>query len=345
MSTSNRRRGAAVATSLLVAATVAVVTRDGPAATPPAAGATPPATQSVAPPDLRTGPNVSLGGRQLVTDDDPWVRDVSRDPVDPRSDALIAGIGPDRPLHPDFGTANNGVPIGIPYVVVGKDQPRVPVAFDTKDESDHGPYPVPPDAPVEGDPKVPDGDRHVLILDKDRWMLYELFAAHPVDGGKSWRAGSGAIFDLMRPTPGQRPPTWTSADAAGLPVLPGLVRYDEVVEAKHLGHAFRFTVQKSRRAFVAPASHWASPHRDANLPPMGMRVRLKANYDVSKFPPNVQTILKALKKHGMILADNGGNWFMSGAPDPRWDDDELHQLKRVKGSDFEVVRMGPMTER
>jgi hypothetical protein len=169
--------------------------------------------------------------------------------------------------------------------------------------------------------------------------LYELFDAHP-DGKGGWNAGSGAIFDLKSNK--LRPAGWTSADAAGLPVLPGLVRYDEAVEAKEINHALRFTVVKSRRAYVAPATHFASKSNDANLPPMGMRVRLKADYDISKFPPETQVILKALKKYGMIVADNGGDWFLSGAPDPRWNDDNLHTLKKIKGSAFEVVKMGTL---
>ena len=218
------------------------------------------------------------------------------------------------------------------------------MTFEYPDESDPGPYPIPPDAPIEGGPKS-DGDRHVLILDRDNWMLYELFSSRPQDGGKSWKAGSGAIFDLKKSSFGQRPKGWTSSDAAGLAVLPGLVRHDEVVEQKEIRHAIRFTIVKSRRAFVPPASHYASSKTDPNLPPMGMRVRLKAGYDISKFPPNCQVILRALKTYGMIVADNGGDWFITGAPDPNWDDDELHHLTQVKGADFEVVKMEAMTTR
>jgi hypothetical protein len=180
------------------------------------------------------------------------------------------------------------------------------------------------------------------MIDRDKWMLYELFAAYPVDGGKSWKAGSGAIFDLNSNK--LRPSGWTSADAAGLPIFPGLVRYDEVMERKAINHALRFTCQRTRHAYVLPATHYASRLVDANLPPMGMRVRLRASFDVTGFPPAAQVILTALKKYGMFLADNGSDWFLSGAPDPRWNDDELHSLKRVKGSDFEVVKMGaPVT--
>jgi hypothetical protein len=286
-------------------------------------------------PDL--GANASLHGRRVFPEDDPWNRDISKEPVDPNSDALIASIGKAKPLHPDFGTVYNGAPNGIPYVIVDGKQPKVPVAFEYADESDKGPYPIPPDVPIEGGPNGA-GDRHVLVIDRDNWVLYELFSAHPVDGGKSWRAGSGAIFDLTRNT--LRPAGWTSADAAGLPVFPGLVRYDEVVERKEITHALRFTVSKSRRAYVAPARHWASRRDDANLPPMGMRVRLKSDFDLSRFPASARVVLTALKKYGMIVADNGSDWFVSGAPHPKWNDDELRALKRVKGGDFEVVRMG-----
>jgi hypothetical protein len=282
------------------------------------------------------GPNASLGGRVPFPADNPWNRDVSADPVDPSSAALIAACG-DRGLHPDFGTVWNGAPNGIPYVVVEGGQGRVPVTFEYDDESDPGPYPVPADAPIEGGP-ASDGDRHVLVIDRDNWKLYELYAAYPVDGGRSWRAGSGAVFDLS--TNALRPAGWTSADAAGLPVFPGLVRYDEVVERKAVNHALRFTCPTTRRAYVHPARHWASSRTDANLPPMGMRVRLKAGFDVSGFPENVRPILAAMKKHGMLLADNGSGWYVSGAPDPRWNDDELATLRRVRSTDFEVVRMG-----
>jgi len=292
-----------------------------------------PAVEAV--PDL--GPNASLHGRRVFPSDDPWNRDVSNDPLDPRSDPIIASIGKTKPLHPDFGTPYNGAPNGIPYVIVHGKQAKVPVTFtEYADESDPGPYPLPPDAPIEGGPGAR-GDRHVLVLDRDGWVLYEIGGAFPVERGKSWRAGAGAVFDLTRNT--RRPAGWTSADAAGLPIFPGLVRYDEAVERKEIPHALRFTVSRSRRAYVAPASHWASRRDDADLPPMGMRVRLKAAIDPAGFPPTARVIVTALKKYGMILADNGGDWFVSGAPDPRWNDAELRTLKRLKGSDFEVVRM------
>jgi hypothetical protein len=288
------------------------------------------------------GPGADLGGRRVFPEDNPWNRDVSRDPVDPHSAAILARVGLGKPLHPDFGTVYQGVPNGIPYVVVPGTQPRVPVRFRYADESDPGPYPIPPDAPVEGGPNGR-GDRHVLVIDRDRWVLYELFSARPDPGGKGWSAGSGAVFDLNANR--DRPAGWTSADAAGLPVFPGLVRFDEVGVQKVVRHAFRFTVVRSRRGYVAPARHFASRHTDEDLPPMGMRVRLKSSYDISRFPPQARVILQALKTHGMLLADNGGDWFLSGAPDPYWDDEDLATLKRVKVRDFEVVRMGDVVTR
>jgi hypothetical protein len=282
------------------------------------------------------GPNASLQGRRPFPADNPWNTDVSGEPVDPNSAALIAACG-NRGLHADFGTVWNGAPNGIPYVVVAGTQGKVPVTFQYAGESDPGPYPVPPAAPIEGGPNGT-GDRHILIIDRDAWKLYELYDAHPVNGGQSWTAGSGAVFDLN--SNALRPAGWTSADAAGLPIFPGLVRYDEVVEQQAIRHALRFTCPVTRRAYVAPARHFASSRTDANLPPMGMRVRLRASFDVSGFSPNVQVILSAMKKYGMLLADNGSGWYVSGAPDPRWSDDDLATLSRVRSTDFEVVRMG-----
>jgi hypothetical protein len=290
--------------------------------------------------EVGIGVGADLGGRRIFPADDPWNRDISRLPVDPNSATLIRSIGADKPLHPDFGPVYQGVPNGIPYVVVSATQPRVPVRFEAADESDPGPYPIPPDASIEGVPAAR-GDRHILVIDRDAWKLYELFAARPE--GRGWRAGSGAIFDLTTGT--RRPAGWTSADAAGLPILPGLARYDEVVGRGALRHALRFTCVRTRRAYVAPATHFASRSNDPRLPPMGMRVRLKASFDTAKFPPQARVILDGLKRHGLLLADNGGDWFISGAPDPRWDDEQLAALKRVKGHDLEVVRMGPMVTR
>jgi len=284
-----------------------------------------------------TGAGASLAGKQVFPADNPWNADISSQPVDPNSDNLIAGIGLNTSLHADFGTVWNGAPNGIPYVVVSGTQPKVPVSFDYADESDPGPYPIPPDAPREGGANG-SGDRHVLVIDQDHWKLYELFAATPQ--GSGWHAASGAVFDLSSDT--LRPAGWTSADAAGLAIFPGLVRYDEAVVQGAIKHALRFTVVHSRRAYVSPARHFASSLTDPNLPPMGMRVRLKAGFDVTPFPPEVRVILTALKKYGMFVADNGSNWLISGAPDPRWNDSNLSTLRQVKGSDFEVVKMGPV---
>jgi len=288
-----------------------------------------------APADPNYGNGASLQGRKIFPDDNAWNTDISNAAVDPNSNAILSSIGLNTGLHPDFGTMWQGAPIGIPYTVVRGNQPGVNVTFDYDDESDHGLYPIPSDAPIEGGSNA-DGDRHILVVDWDNWLLYELFYAFPTASG--WHAGSGAVFDLN--SNALRPPGWTSADAAGLPILPGLVRYDEVYEQGEINHALRFTVSRSRRAYVHPARHFASSRTDPNLPPMGMRVRLKANYDISSFPVPVQVILRALKKYGMFVADNGSNWYISGAHDMRWDDDELSEIRRVKGSDFEVIEMG-----
>lgn len=283
----------------------------------------------------------SLQSRPIFPPDDPWNTDISNESVDENSATLIASIGADQPLHPDFGTRYRGVPMGIPYIVVSGDQPKVPVTFAYADESDPGPYPIPPNAPIEGGPKG-DGDRHVLVIDQTNWILYELYAAFPEDAGKRWRAQGGAIFDLKKGSV-QRKVGWTSADAAGLPIFPGLVRYDEAIEQGKITHALRFTVRRTRRAFVHPATHFASRDTDAKLPPMGMRVRLKKDFDISTYSQTARIVLQTLKTYGMILADNGGDWFISGAPDPRWNDSEIETLKKIKGSDLEVVRMGHIT--
>ena len=295
-------------------------------------------TSSVATPDYDDNPNPgSITGRRMFPADNPWNKDISSEPVDPASDVLINTCGASAALHPDFGTTWNGAPIGIPYVVVNGNQPRVPVSFYYDTESDPGPYPIPADAPIEGGASS-SGDRHVLVVDVDNWKLYELFDARPENGGSRWSAGSGAIFDLS--SNNMRPAGWTSADAAGLPILPGLVRYDEVVEQKEIRHALRFTCPTTRRAYVAPARHFASSRTDASQPPMGMRVRLKASVDLSSYPANVQVILRALKTYGMFLADNGSSFYITGTHDMRWSDEELGALKRLRGRDFEVVKMG-----
>ncbi len=276
--------------------------------------------------------SATLAVRPLFPSDNVWNVAVDSLPVDPNSNAYVATIGAAKPVHPDFGTVYNGAPNGIPYIVVAGSQPRVAVSFDYADESDPGPYPIPADAPIEGGPQSA-GDRHVLIVDRDNCKLYELFAAYPNANG-SWHAGSGAIFDICGNA--LRPATWTSADAAGLPILPGLVRYEEVA-AGSIDHALRFTAPQTRNAYVWPARHKASSLAGPSYPPMGQRFRLKASVSIASFAPNVQIILRALKKYGMFLADNGSSWFLSGAPDPRWSDDELHQLSELHGSDFEAV--------
>jgi hypothetical protein len=278
-------------------------------------------------------PGGSLDGRRPFPADNPWNTDISQAPVDPNSATLIAACGT-RNLHQDFGTTYAGAPNGIPYVLVREGQPRVAVTFDYDDESDPGPYPIPPDAPIEGGANAT-GDRHVLVVDVSAWKLYELFDAHRQRDG-SWRAGSGAIFDLS--SNALRPDGWTSADAAGLPIFPGLVRYDEVVERKSIEHALRFTCPRTRKAYVSPARHHASSDTSSALPPMGMRVRLKASFDTTGFAPNVRVVLRAMMKYGMFLADNGSAWYFSGAPDPRWNEDELATFSRVPSSAFEVVR-------
>lgn len=277
-----------------------------------------------------------LGGRPIFPSSDPWRTDISGSPRDALSDSLIASCGATTGMHPDFGTVYGGAPNGISYVVVHGTQPRVPVSFYYGDESDPGPYPVPPYAPIEGGASST-GDRHVLVVDADNWKLYEMYDAHPVNGGASWTGGSGAIFDMTVGT--VRPAGWTSADAAGLPILPGLVRYDEVGIHHAIEHALRFSCARTRKAYVPPARHSAGSQTSVNFPPMGMRVRLRASFDVSGFSPTNQVILKALKKYGMFVADNGSDMYLSGAPDPRWSDDDLHNLTKVHGSDFEVVQM------
>ena len=248
-------------------------------------------------------------------------------------------MGSDTGLHPDFGTVWEGSPIGIPYTVVPGNQALVEVVFDYAGESDPGPYPIPPNALVEGGPQS-DGDRHVLVLDRDHCKLYEIFDSHLQPGG-SWTAGSGAVFDLRSNR--LRPDSWTSADAAGLPILPGLVRFDEVGSGV-ITHALRFTAQATRNAHLWPARHDASSNTSLSIPPMGQRFRLKASFDVAPYPPQVRAILTALKTYGMILADNGANWYISGVPDSRWDDSLLvTSLRRVKGSDFEAVDESGLT--
>ncbi len=297
---------------------------NGRAATP-AANLTPAGTSASA---------TAIGGCSLFPGDNVWNTPVDRLPVHANSQAYVNSIGPTAGLHPDFGSGLwDGGPIGIPYAVVPASQPRVPVTFDYAGESDPGPYPIPPDVPIEGGSES-SGDRHVLVVETGNCILYEMWNSWPQEDG-SWSAGSGAVFDLK--TNALRPAGWTSADAAGLPILPGLVRYDEAASGV-INHALRFTAPYTRRAYVWPARHFASSSTDPNRPAMGQRFRLKASFDISGFSPTNQVILTALKTYGMMLADNGSPWFISGVPDERWDNEDLHELKtRVHGSDFEAV--------
>jgi len=262
-----------------------------------------------------------------------WNQRVDRLPVAAGSARIVASIGLEDNLHADFGSGlYEGRPIGIPITVVRSSQAKKRVAFEYADESDKGPYPIPANVAIEGG-RSSDGDRHALIVDRDACKLYELFALYPTAGG-GWRAGSGAIFDLLSNK--LRPAGWTSADAAGLPILPGLARYEDVARGR-IDHALRFTVQRSRRAYVFPARHFASDLTDPSLPPMGLRVRLKRSYPIAGFPRQARIVLQALKEYGMIVADNGSDWFISGAPHPKWSNDQLHTLGEVPGSAFEVV--------
>ncbi|MFI5168295.1 MAG: hypothetical protein ACHQQS_16935 [Thermoanaerobaculales bacterium] len=275
----------------------------------------------------------SLGGCPLFPAANVWNTRVDPLPVDARSADYIATIGPSTGIHPDFGAGLwDGGPIGIPFVIAPAGQPLVPITFDYADESDPGPYPIPLDPPIEGG-AASGGDRHVLIVDSGHCRLYEIYAAYPQQDG-TWQAGSGAIWSLA--SNALRPATWTSADAAGLPILPGLARYDEVA-AGEIRHALRFTVVHTRNEFIWPARHQASSSSSSSYPPMGQRFRLKASFDLSRFSHTLQVILLALKRYGMFVADNGSNWYISGAPDERWDNDELHLLNQVHGSDFEAV--------
>ncbi|MDQ2889560.1 MAG: hypothetical protein M3R65_03255 [Gemmatimonadota bacterium] len=312
--------------AIIAAACTGGAAATGPLGTPHDTGGTAPAQAA----------GIS-GNRSVFPPDNPWNRDISGDAVDPASAAMIASCGASSSLHPDFGTTYNGAPNGIPYIVVHSGQTLVPVSFYYASESDAGPYPIPLDAPIEGGPSST-GDRHVIVLDADAWKLYELFDGQP--GASSWAAGSGAVFDLS--SNALRPAGWTSADAAGLPIFPGLVRYDEVA-AGTIPHALRMTCPRTRKGYVSPARHQAGSSTDPTLPPMGARFRLKATVDISGFSPKVQVILTAMKKYGVFLADNGSAFFVSGAPDPRWDDNDLHNLTKLHGSDFEIVQMGTVS--
>ena len=277
-----------------------------------------------------------VGGCAVFPTDNAWNQEISQAPLHPNSDGIIAtiqGNGGTR-LHPDFGENPN---YGIPFVVVPGDQPLVPIAYTAYgDESDPGPFPIPPDAPVEGG-NASNGDRHVLVLRADTCDLFELYRAFRSTNG--WRADSGARFDLR--SNALRPLGWTSADAAGLPILPGLVRNEEVVVGE-IKHAIRVTFSKTRRGYVLPATHFASNDGSANLPAMGMRLRLKASFDTSQLTGQARVIAVAMQRYGLIVADNGSNWYFQGAPSAGWNDDDLNQLKAISGSNFEVVDTGPV---
>ena len=275
-----------------------------------------------------------VGPCAVLPDNNIWNTPVDTLPVDESSSAYVESIGADLRMFTDFGSGlKDGGLIGFPYMIVGDDTPKVRVNFEYAHESDHGEYPIPPNPLIEGGPDS-NGDRHVILVDTDECKLYELFAAHPNPNG-TWRAGSGAVHDLRSNR--MRPRDWTSADAAGLPIFPGLVRYEEVAAGK-IPHALRFTAKRTRKDFVWPARHHAGESFASHLPPLGQRFRLKASFDTKPFPRDVRVILETLKTYGMILADNGGNWGLSGAPSPEWDNDQLWRaFAKVKGSDFEAV--------
>jgi hypothetical protein len=269
-----------------------------------------------------------IGGCQVFPQSNVWNQRVDRLPVTRNSTAIVDSIGADTGLHPDFGSGLwDGAPIGIPVTTVRAGVPKSHVSFDYADESDRGPYPIPANVKIEGG-----GDRHALIVDSSTCTLYELYALQRAGGG--WHAGSGAIWSLRSNR--LRPAGWTSADAAGLPIAPGLVRWSEVA-AGHIDHALRFTVERSRRAYVYPARHYASDLTDPDLPPMGLRLRLGADYPIAGFPRQARVVLQALKTYGMIVADNGSSWYISGEPNAHWSNDDLHTLGRVPGSAFQVV--------
>jgi hypothetical protein len=314
--------------ALVLVALVALVLRVGSAPSSTAAASAPARKPSTAGPRAYSCP--------IFPASNSLNRDISRDPVDPKSAAYIAAIGLSGHLHPDFGTDPS---YGIPYAVVGPSQPRAAIKFtEFGAESNLGPYPVPVDAPVEGAGEP--GDRHVLVLQRGACKLYELYAARR--DGAGWQAGSGAVFDLR--SNALRPEGWTSADAAGLPIFPLLVRYPEV-RAGQIDHALRVTVERTQRGYIHPATHFASNSSDPSLPSMGLRLRLKASFSLAGFHGESLVVLRALKRYGLIVADNGSSWYITGAPDPRWNDEDLEQIKRVPGSAFEAVQSGPILHR
>ncbi len=285
---------------------------------------------------LSAGVAVPIPGAPACTTapaDSHWHADVSALPVDAKSSTYVASAGATKPLHADFGSGlYDGGPIGIPFTTVPGAQTKVPITFDYADESDPGPYPIPANAPIEGGSSS-GGDRHVLVVDRATCRDYEVYAAYPQNGGTRWTAGSGAVWDLT--SNALRTAGDTSADAAGLPILPGLVRYDEIA-AGVIDHAIRITLNNTDNRYVWPATHKAGVN-DATRAPMGQRFRLKAGVKISTYPPQARIVLTALKKYGAIVADNGSSWYISGAPDDRFDNDDLHSLANLHGSDFEAV--------
>jgi hypothetical protein len=288
---------------------------------------------------LSLGLNGSLNGFLPFPADNLWNQNIANASVDPNSDNYINFIGSTTPLHPDFGSGlYNGQTIGIPYDVVSG-TPFVSINFtEYGDESDPGPMPVPANAPIEGYPHPGNGDRHVLMIDRDNCWLYEMYYSFP-EKNDNWKAGSAAVWDLLNDE--QRPYTWTSADAAGLSVFAGLARYDEVASGV-INHALRFTLQYSQQAFTPPASHWANNSTNQYAAPMGMRLRLKSSFDISGFPTQSKVILAALQQYGMIMADNGSSMYITGDTDHRWNNNDLASLKTVPASAFEVVEINPL---
>ncbi len=322
-----RQLSAAAALFVAVAGTVALLTGSASAVGPyPSLSPCP-----VFPdPPASTAPTAPALGTEAA-----WNQDISRAPRDPHSAAYISYIDSHGGtfLHPDFGSPRA---YGFPYAVVGAGQRKLPVHYTAfGDESDPGPFPVPGNAPVEGGRRS-DGDRHVLVVDHDSCKLYELYRAFYVAKPKPhWNADSGTEWDLR--SPALRPDGWTSADAAGLPIFPGLVRYDEAAAGK-VEHAIRVTFESTRNAWVHPASHCAGDTASPSAPPMGLRLRLKSSYGLGHFSGPARAIAEAMKRYGLIVADNGSNWYISGSSDKRWDDENLDQLKRIPGSAFEVVK-------
>jgi len=293
------------------------------------------ASSGASPARARTATAPSEYGCPILPPEDPLNQEIADAPVNPNSASYIASIGLNAHLHPDFGTNPS---YGIPYTVVGPEQPKVPIKLTKyRSESNPGPYPVPPDAPIEGGGKKGHGDKHVLVVQEGSCMLYEMYDAKRKGAG--WRAASGAVFNLR--SEALRPEGWTSADAAGLPIFPLLVRYPEVA-AGEIDHALRVTVPETQRGYIHPATHFASSNSNPNLPPMGLRLRLRVGYSLAGFHGESLVILEALKRYGLIVADNGSPWFITGAPNPHWDDEDLEQIKQVPGSEFEAVESGPI---